>query len=96
MALYSLYYLVNERKIQTESDLKYIFVVYKVNKNCDPVFSFFSVFFLSLLRFALLSYHRRFALPDKVYVRLEISSLQLQTSNFALKFPLFSEVHLHF
>lgn len=46
MALYSLYYLVNERKIQTESDLKYIFVVYKVNKNCDPVCSFFSpVFF---------------------------------------------------
>lgn len=90
MALYSIYYLVNERKIQTESDLKYIFVVYKVNKNCDPVF------FLSLLCFALLSYHRRFALPDKVYVRLEISSLQLQTSNFALKFPLFSAVHLHF
>lgn len=91
MALYSLYYLVNERKIQTESDLKYIFVVYKVNKNCDPVF-----FLFSLLRFALLSFHRRFALPDKVYVRLEISSLQLQTSNFSLKFPLFSEVHLHF
>lgn len=90
MALYSIYYLVNERKIQTESDLKYIFVVYKVNKNCDPVF------FLSLLCFALLSYHRRFALPDKVYVRLEIFSLQLQTSNIALKFPLFSAVHLHF
>lgn len=73
-----------------QSDLKYIFVVYKVNKNCDPVF------FLSLLCFALLSYHRRFALPDKVYVRLENFSLQLQTSNFALKFPLFSAVHLHF
>lgn len=79
-----------------QSDLKYIFVVYKVNKNCDPVFSFFFFLFLSLLRFALLSFHRRFALPDKVYVRLEISSLQLQTSNFSLKFPLFSEVHLHF